>query len=72
MWAVILFLRRRSGVDSGRKLAAAVRAKVIGGTHAALALATDGIQPALALRTKAKSSFDACAALRAVQDTWLP
>ena len=72
LWAVIFFLRRGSRVDAGRNFAAAVGTEFVGGIHAALALATDGIQPALALRTKAKPRFDACTALRAVLDTGLP
>ena len=59
-------------VATNPKIAAAIRAKLVTGIHAALALPTDGIQSALASRAKAKAGFDDRAALRTAQVTWFP
>src|ERR1700678_3488310 len=59
-------------VDTSPQVAAAVRAKFVGGIHAPLALRTDGVQSAPASRTKTKPGFDHRAALRTVRGARLP
>jgi hypothetical protein len=68
-----VFTGKRYGnsVDTSLQVAAAVRAKFVGGIHAALALRADGVQPAPASGTKTKPGFDSRTALRTVQDAWL-